>query len=65
VRIVADRELCVGAGQCVLTEPQLFEQSDEDGRVRLLAEQPAADQTESARLATRLCPTRALSVLEM
>jgi ferredoxin len=64
VQIIADREVCVGAGQCVLTEPRMFEQSDDDGRVRLLADTPALDQTESARLAIQLCPTQALSVVE-
>ncbi|MPY51200.1 ferredoxin, partial [Streptomyces acidicola] len=38
IRIEHDR--CRGAGQCTLTAPELFDQSDDDGTVVLLNEQP-------------------------
>ena len=37
MRITADRDACVGSGQCVLTEPDVFDQ-DDDGLVTLLTE---------------------------
>jgi ferredoxin len=64
MRIQADREVCVGAGMCALTAPELFDQDAEDGRVLLLAEQPSADLAEAAREAVAQCPSGALSLEE-
>jgi ferredoxin len=64
VRIVADRDRCVGAGQCVLAEPDMFDQSDEDGRVLLLAGNLGPAEADIARKAIRLCPSRAISLSE-
>jgi ferredoxin len=62
MRIVADRDRCIGSGQCVLTEPGIFDQSEEDGLVLLISEQPDADAEAAVRQAVRLCPSQALSV---
>jgi ferredoxin len=35
-KIVADLDQCVGAGQCVLTDYDAFDQSEEDGTVVVL-----------------------------
>ncbi len=59
--IRADRNTCVGAGQCVMIAPTLFDQDDE-GLVVALAPTPRADQESIARQAVRLCPARALSL---
>jgi ferredoxin len=64
MRIVADREKCMGAGQCVLTSPELFDQSDEDGRVLLRSDTVPAGQADAARLAVKLCPMHVLSADE-
>lgn len=64
MRIIADRDRCIGSGQCVLTEPDLFDQSEEDGLVLLITDQPDADTEAAARQAVRLCPSQALSVQE-
>ncbi|GAB2742748.1 ferredoxin [Salinifilum aidingensis] len=61
MRITADTDLCVGAGQCVLTEPSVFDQ-DEDGTVSLVLEHPEGEQARNAREAVGLCPSRALSL---
>ncbi|MEW9552413.1 ferredoxin [Nonomuraea sp. NPDC050783] len=39
MRIKADTSLYVGSGQCVLTEPAVFDQ-DDDGVVALLSDHP-------------------------
>ncbi|MCP2256474.1 ferredoxin [Streptoalloteichus tenebrarius] len=62
--IRADREVCVGAGMCALTAPELFDQDDEDGRVVVLVTRPEAELRERAREAVRLCPSGALSLSE-
>jgi ferredoxin len=63
MRIKADTDLCVGAGQCVLTEPAVFDQ-DDDGLVALLSDHPDDHSAAQARHAVTLCPSRALSILQ-
>jgi ferredoxin len=60
VRVVADRDICIGAGMCSATAPDLFDQDDEDGRVVVLVVEPQPGRAEAARLAVDLCPSRAL-----
>jgi ferredoxin len=62
MRIKADTDLCVGSGQCVLTEPAVFDQ-DDDGIVTLLTDRPDDETVAQARDAVTLCPSRALSIL--
>jgi ferredoxin len=64
-KIVADLDRCVGAGQCVLTDPDAFDQSDEDGTVVVLRDTPADDEAlKRGRVAVDICPSRALSLTE-
>jgi ferredoxin len=63
MRIKADTGVCVGSGQCVLTEPDVFDQ-DDDGIVVLLTDQPDGQAAARARQAADLCPSRALSIVE-
>ena len=62
MRIVADQSRCAGAGQCVLTDPALFDQSEDDGAVLLLETEPTARHHAAVRLAAGICPGRAISV---
>ena len=59
VRIEVETAACVGAGQCVLTAPAVFDQ-DDDGIVLLLAEN--VTDGSAARQAAQLCPARAITV---
>jgi ferredoxin len=61
MRVEADREVCVGAGQCELLAPDVFE-VDDDGAVRVLQEQP--DDAAAARDAVAQCPTGAIRLAE-
>jgi ferredoxin len=61
-RIVADTTRCVGAGQCVLTDPTTFDQDGTTGTVVLLRDNLPDDLLATARQAQYLCPSRALSV---
>ncbi|PSJ25488.1 ferredoxin-1 [Streptosporangium nondiastaticum] len=63
MRITADTNRCVGAGQCVLTAPQVFDQ-DDDGLVTLLLADPGAGEEATVRLAAGLCPSGAVTVHE-
>jgi ferredoxin len=64
MRIVTDTGRCVGAGQCALTEPRVFDQSDEDGTVVLLTDHAEGDVLDNVRYAIDLCPSQALSLKE-
>jgi ferredoxin len=62
MKIVVDLELCIGAGVCVMTAPDVFDQNDEDGRVKLLTEHVSGTAEAFARQAVDRCPSGALSI---
>lgn len=64
MKIVADTNVCIGAGQCVLTEPALFDQREDDGTVIVLDAEPEGELADKAREAVRVCPSQALSIQE-
>jgi ferredoxin len=65
MHIIADLGRCVGAGQCVLTDPTIFDQNDEDGTVVVLNDHPEDRETsERVREAVHVCPSSALSLEE-
>ncbi|NMH98173.1 ferredoxin [Pseudonocardia acidicola] len=64
MRIVADTGRCVGAGQCVLTAPDIFDQDEDEGTVVLRTAQVSGDALERVRQAVHICPSQALSLCE-
>ncbi|MFF4642648.1 ferredoxin [Streptomyces sp. NPDC001389] len=62
MRISVDRDVCIGAGQCVLAAPQVFTQ-DDDGLSEVL---PGREDGHSpmVREAARACPVSAITVRE-
>jgi ferredoxin len=64
MRVVADIEVCIGAGNCVHTAPKVFDQSAEDGTVRLLVDVVPDEDAAFVREAVDLCPSAALSIRE-
>jgi ferredoxin len=63
MRVVVDQHACIGAGNCVRTAPDVFDQGD-DGFVELLDDNPPSELEEDALLARRLCPARAITIKE-
>ena len=61
--VIVDEDLCIGAGQCVLVAPRIFDQ-DEQGLVVLLDAHPPPDLHDAARKAAKLCPARAIVIEE-
>jgi len=61
VKVVADRDICIGAGMCVMTTDAVFDQDDE-GIVVVLTEQIPADEEMRVRNSVGLCPSGALSI---
>ncbi|OLM29843.1 Ferredoxin [Pseudonocardia sp. Ae717_Ps2] len=61
MRVIVDKELCIGAGQCVVTAPDVFDQ-DDDGIVDLLTDSPAEGDRDAVKEAEHVCPARVISV---
>ena len=64
MRVRVDREVCVGAGMCALTEPEVFDQDPEDGRVVLSAPEPPTDLRATVAEAADVCPSGAITVTD-
>jgi ferredoxin len=64
MRIYADQEKCVAAGQCVLSAGSIFDQRETDGIVVLLDDDPPSQVQASVRRASELCPSGAIMILE-
>jgi ferredoxin len=60
LKVRIDKVRCIGAGQCVLASPQVFDQREEDGIVMLLMEEVSEDLSASVRKAARSCPAAAI-----
>lgn len=61
MKIHADRDVCVSAGNCVMAAGAVFDQDDDGIVVVLVDEVPGAEEAH-AREAVMLCPSQALSV---
>ncbi|MYW46261.1 ferredoxin, partial [Streptomyces sp. SID161] len=53
MRVTADRDRCVGSGQCAMLSPEVFDQ-DDDGLVEVLREEPDAALREDVLRAADL-----------
>jgi ferredoxin len=62
LRVAVDQDVCVGAGLCVLSTAEVFDQRDEDGVVKLLTSEPDETQYEKVLGAARKCPAKAIKV---
>ncbi|MFE5141999.1 ferredoxin [Streptomyces fagopyri] len=62
--IAIDQDKCMGAGQCVLIAPEVFDQDETDGRALLLIERPGRDHHEAIREAHESCPLGAITLRE-
>ncbi|HZN84280.1 MAG TPA: (4Fe-4S)-binding protein [Mycobacterium sp.] len=61
MKVFADRDVCIGAGMCVMTAA-MFDQ-DEDGIVMVDAEEVPAEEQRRVRNAISLCPSGALQLI--
>lgn len=62
MRVTGDRKVCVGAGQCVLAAPGVFDQDEEEGLVLVLREEPGDDQRAEVQEAADTCPSGAVRI---
>ncbi|KOV80194.1 ferredoxin [Nocardia sp. NRRL S-836] len=59
-----DQERCIGAGQCVLAAPEVFDQSDETGTGLVLLPEPPASLLPGVRDAVDRCPAGVVTLEE-
>ncbi len=62
IRIYADPQTCIGAGQCVRHAPQVFDQREHDGIVVLLAQTAPDALAPALKKAEQLCPSQAIRI---
>ena len=64
LKVIVDRDKCVGSGECVFTAPDIFDQDEDDGIVVLITDTPEEALWDAARQAARQCPANAIVVEE-
>lgn len=64
MEIHANRDVCIGAGNCVLAAEDVFDQ-DDDATVVVLDDHPEGDRAARARDAVAHCPSGALALRAM
>jgi ferredoxin len=63
VKVSINSDVCIGAGNCVLSAEKVFDQ-DDFGIVMLIDESPSTQQHQAVREAALLCPANAIKVTE-
>ncbi|MGE2726507.1 ferredoxin [Mycolicibacterium pulveris] len=63
MRVQADRNVCISAGNCVMVAEAVFEQ-DDDGIVVVLVDEVPEDQVHNVEEAVKLCPSQALRLVD-
>lgn len=63
MKVEVDVPKCVGAGQCVMIAPDVFDQRDEDGVVVLLDPAPGAELHDAVRESAMVCPAAAIRLV--
>ena len=64
MHVRVDPDICICAGHCVLTVPEVFDQDDVTATVVLLQARPAEKLHASVREAAQLCPASAITFEE-
>jgi ferredoxin len=60
MQVELDQDKCVGAGQCVLAAPDVFDQREDDGIAVLLNDTSPDELTADVEQAAAVCPAMAI-----
>ena len=63
VHVEADRHVCIGAGMCVMTAEEAFDQDDVEGLVVVLPAAGAPEHAAAVARAVAACPSGALRLV--
>ena len=64
MRVAADRDVCIGSGNCVLTAPTVFDQDEDEGLVVVLDSDLEPQDADDVREAVAHCPSGALRLVD-
>ena len=59
MRLIADRDVCIASGNCMMVSEKLFD-ADDDGVVVLRTDDVPEAEEDHAREAVKICPASAL-----
>lgn len=62
MQVIGDRQVCIGAGNCVFAAPDVFDQDEDDALVLVLQDEPGEDQHEAVEKAAAICPSGAVRI---
>ncbi|MFF4546889.1 ferredoxin [Streptomyces sp. NPDC001435] len=62
MEVRVDRDTCLGTGQCMMAVPEVFDQSEDDGKVLLATASPGPGQVTAVRMAAARCPAGAITL---
>ncbi len=62
MKVIADRDVCIGAGMCVMTA-EIFDQGEDGIVVIAAAEEVPPEEQQRVRNAVSLCPSGALRLI--
>lgn len=63
MKVLADKDVCISAGNCVMAASAVFDQ-DDDGIVMVLVDDVPDGEENHVREAVRLCPSQALRLAD-
>lgn len=63
MKVAADRDVCISAGNCVMAAAAVFDQ-DDDGIVVVLVDDVPESEEDRVREAVKLCPSEALRIAD-
>jgi len=61
LKIIIDRDLCIGAGKCVEAAPKVFRLDD---KRKAVVTDPKGNDEEAIQEAAESCPTQAITLID-
>ena len=64
MKLSVDASVCREYANCVVESPDVFDISEDNGKVLLLMDEPPAELHEDVRRAAASCPVHAITIIE-
>ncbi|XVV17627.1 ferredoxin [Actinoplanes sp. CA-131856] len=63
MKVAVERDACIGAGNCAMTAPTVFDQDPEEAVVILLTDSPPESDRDLIQQAVDRCPAAVIRLL--
>ncbi|XVU27624.1 ferredoxin [Actinoplanes sp. CA-054009] len=63
MKVAVDRDACIGAGNCAMTAPLVFDQDADEAIVILVTDTPPESEQAAVREAVDRCPAAVIRLL--